>query len=50
MKNSPYYEIDVARLLRAMLHRMWAILLAGFIFAGAGFAADFSYKKADFFA
>lgn len=39
MKNSPYYEIDVARLLRAMLHRMWAILLAGFIFAGAGFAA-----------
>lgn len=40
MKNSQYYELDILRLLGALWHRLWAIILSGLIFAGAGFGVS----------
>lgn len=40
MKKSQYYELDILRLLGALWHRLWAIILSGLIFAGAGFAVS----------
>ena len=37
MKKSQYYELDILRLLGALWHRLWAVILSGLIFAGAGF-------------
>ena len=38
MKKSEYYELDLLRLLGALWHRFWAILLSGLLLSGAGFA------------